>query len=110
MLHTPGPWSLPSEFTPDDFDGSGKIGIYAHDWQEEDAISSDGEEIVICDVTEEDSGRYEAVANAVLIAAAPTLLAICERLLTDCRVFPSTEHEDELRRAVKLAKEVPHVD
>ncbi len=65
--HTKGPW----HFTPND--DLHKIGVYA----------GGPDEIIICDVTDEDdlssSSQETLIANARLIASAPAMLAKLEQ-------------------------------
>ena len=78
--HTPGPWKLiegPQEFSPDAA------------W----IIGSDSSE-TICDVLSSDcvaapSDEEEIHANALLIAAAPDLLAACKEL----RLFIGSDYD-----------------
>ncbi len=66
MPTTPGPWHT----TPDR--KLSRAGVYA----------GDGDETIICDVTDEDIGsRVDRDANARLIAAAPDLLAACKSVM-----------------------------
>ena len=67
MAHTPGPWS--PMLTPDDLHTSHKI-MY-------DCVQDHRRIGAVCGVYPKDDG--EAVANALLISAAPVLLAaLCE--------------------------------
>lgn len=66
--HTPGPWHT----NPDS--DLRRIGVYA----------GSEEEIVICDVTDEDLEHdLEIEANAALIVAAPDLLAVCKAVVEE---------------------------
>jgi hypothetical protein len=81
--HTPGPWHCSPEADLH------RIGVYA----------GNGDEIIICDVSDEDvviDGQCEA--NARLIAAAPKLLAACEAL-----VRRNQKHAD-LDRAIEAGE------
>jgi hypothetical protein len=67
--HTPGPWSWSKDMS------DGKAGIYEGDGGRDD--------VLIAEVTDEETGNGTAIANANLIAAAPELLEALKTTVED---------------------------
>jgi hypothetical protein len=75
VVHTSGDWYCEGELT------NGRASIYVMRWSEQHPICDEGDELVIADVTDEEVGETEALGNAHLIAAAPTLLATLKAIM-----------------------------
>ena len=90
--HTPGPWHWSDEF---------KTGDDRKTWS---LISdADGYGILTCDGEENAPQGINDHANARLIAAAPDLLAICQRILDHPLIRITGDVEIPLRSAISKA-------
>lgn len=84
IQHTPGPWTDKDTytFTTGQHKGDRHWAVFG----------THGEQDPICLIAPYDNRSGEDIANARLIAAAPSLLVGCQEALTHCQLLGSGQH------------------
>lgn len=86
--HSPGPWTV------------------AEEWDGEDAAISSAKGYVVGYAWNPNAGRTGPTADARLMASAPELLAMLERVVTAWQP-PYEADRDEIRALLKRVRDVP---